>query len=103
MKNAHRRRAIASTRRAKPAAAPPWYGDFLVTAEELMVLVEPVVHLAESRTPAGPPPSPAPATEARPAESVRDRHRAALSLLRAGRHRRKWRGGGGSCPESCGS
>ena len=31
-----------------------------------------------------PPPSPAPATEARPAESVRDRHRAALSLLRAG-------------------
>jgi hypothetical protein len=30
------------------------------------------------------PPSPAPATEARPTESVRDRHRAALSLLRAG-------------------
>jgi hypothetical protein len=84
MKNARRRRAIASTRRAKPAAAPPWYGDFLVTAEELMVLVEPMVHLAESRTPAGPPPSPAPATEARPAESVRDRHRAALALLRAG-------------------
>ena len=85
MKNARRRRAIASTRRAKPAAAPPsWYGDFLATAEELMVLVEPVRDLAESRTPPGPPPSPAPAPEARPAESVRDRHRAALALLRAG-------------------
>jgi hypothetical protein len=82
-----RRRATASARRAaQPAAAPPaWYGDFLATAEELMVLVEPVLDLAESGTLAGPrPPSPAPATEPRPAESVRDRHRAALALLRAG-------------------
>ena len=49
-----------------------------------MVLVERVLDLAESRTLTGPPPSPAPATEARPTESVRDRHRAAFSLLQAG-------------------
>ena len=83
-----RRRSTTSARRAAPpAAAPPaWYGDFLATAEELMVLVEPVLDLAESGTLAGGPrpPSPAPATEPRPAESVRDRHRAALALLRAG-------------------
>jgi hypothetical protein len=84
-KYAEFRRAIASTRRAKPAAASPsWYGDFLAAPEELMMLVEPVLDLAESRTLAGPPPSPGLATEARPTESVRDRHRAALSLLRAG-------------------
>lgn len=49
-----------------------------------MVLVERVFDLAESRTLTGPSPSPAPATEARPTERARDRHRAALSLLRAG-------------------
>jgi hypothetical protein len=85
--NARRRRTVASARRAQPAAAPPsWYGDFLATAEELMVLVEPVLDLAESgRLTEGPrPPSPAPGAEARPAESARDHHRAALALLRAG-------------------
>ena len=83
-----RRRTAASARRAAPpAAAPPsWYGDFLATAEELMVLVEPVLDLAESGTLGGGqrPPSPATTAEPRPAESVRDRHRTALALLRAG-------------------
>jgi len=85
--SARRRRAVASARRAQPAAAPPsWYGDFLTTAEELMVLVELVLDLAEGGRLAGGsrPPSPAPGAEARPAESARDRHRAALALLRAG-------------------
>jgi hypothetical protein len=51
-----------------------------------MVLVEPMLDLAEGGRPAGGsgPPSPAPGTEARPAESPRDRHRPALALLRAG-------------------
>jgi hypothetical protein len=83
-----RRRTAASARRAAPPAAaqPSWYGDFLATAEELMVLVEPVLDLAESGTLGGGPRPSSPATtaEPRPAESVRDRHRAALALLRAG-------------------
>jgi len=81
------RRAAASARPAQPGAAPPsWYRDFLATAEDLMALVEPVLDLAENGGLAPPPPAPAPAptVEPRPAESLRDRHRAALSLLRAG-------------------
>jgi hypothetical protein len=86
--NGRRRKPAASARRAQPRTAPPpWYHDFLATAEDLMVLVEPVLDLAESGGLA-PPPAPsaaaAPAAEPRPAESPRDRHRAALSLLRAG-------------------
>jgi len=85
--NGRRRKAAVPARRAQPRTAPPsWYQDFLATAEDLMVLVEPVLDLAESGGLAPPPraPSAAPAAEPRPAENLRDRHRAALSLLRAG-------------------
>jgi hypothetical protein len=101
--NARRRRAVASARRAQPAAAPPsWYGDFLATAEELMVLVEPVLDLAEGGRLAGGsgPPSPAPGTEARPAESARTAIAPPSRSSGRERHRKKWRGGSGSCPES---
>jgi len=83
----NRRRRKAAAHRGQPRTAPPsWYHEFLATAEDLMVLVEPVLDLAESGGLAAVPrvPSAAPAAEPRPAESVRDRHRAALSLLRAG-------------------
>jgi hypothetical protein len=85
--DARRRRATASARRARPAVAPPsWYRDFVATAEDLMVLVEPVLDLAESGELAAAPrgSSSAPTAESRPAGNLRDRHRAALSLLRAG-------------------
>jgi len=80
------RRRKAAVRRGQPRTAPPpWYHDFLATAEDLMALVEPVLDLAESGGLAAPrAPSAAPAAEPRAAESPRDRHRAALSLLRAG-------------------
>jgi hypothetical protein len=83
---ARRRRATASARRSRPGSTPPsWYRDFLATAEDLMVLVEPVLDLAESGELAAPRASSgARSTEPRPTESLRDRHRAAFALLRAG-------------------
>lgn len=82
-----RRRRASAARRARAGSAPPsWYGDFLATAEELMVLVEPVLDLAErGGLPAAPAASPPGlAAEPRPARTLGDRHRAARALLRAG-------------------
>jgi len=54
--NGRRRKAAVPARRAQPRTAPPsWYQDFLATAEDLMVLVEPVLDLAESGGLAPPP------------------------------------------------
>ena len=88
--NTRRRRAAATRRRAAPNVTPPsWYSDFLVLAEDLMALVEPVLDAAENGrfavATAGPAASAlAPPVEPRAAQTQRDRHRAAMALLRAG-------------------
>jgi len=85
-----RRRAAATRRPATAKATPPsWYTDFLVLAEDLMGLVEPVLDAAEhgrfAAVAAGPAASaPAPSVEPQAAQPQRDRHRTALALLRAG-------------------
>jgi hypothetical protein len=76
---ARRRRVPAPARKAATSAPPAWYGDVLAMIEELMVLVEPVLELAD-RGALGQPPTPAP----RAAETARDRRRAAMALLRSG-------------------
>jgi hypothetical protein len=96
-----RRRKAAARPVAPPPEPPAWYRDFLVLAEDLLTLIEPVLahletHPATATTASGTAASPAPAgaassgpaaaAAARPPEprSLRERHRAAFALLRAG-------------------
>jgi hypothetical protein len=85
-----RRRAAPAPQPVPESGVPPsWYSDFLVLAEDLMTLVEPVLDAAENGrfavATAGPGAlAPAPSVEPRAAQTPRDRHRAALALLRAG-------------------
>jgi hypothetical protein len=89
--------------RRRKAAKPPvepeppaWYRDFLVLAEDLLTLIEPVLDHLE-KTPAAPAPagaaadtaaasapSPAAAAPTPEPKSLRERHREAFALLRAG-------------------
>jgi hypothetical protein len=78
---------------------PAWYRDFLVLAEDLLTLIEPVLdHLEKTAPAASAPAAPgpaAPAPAAAPAaappappppepKSLRQRHREAFALLRGG-------------------
>ncbi|HTY79025.1 MAG TPA: hypothetical protein VMI34_14475 [Candidatus Bathyarchaeia archaeon] len=77
-----RRWAPAPARRTTTSKPPAWYGDVLAMIEELMVLVEPVLELAD-RGALGPRPTAA-VPDSRAVETTRDRHRAAMALLRSG-------------------
>ena len=74
------RAALASAR--EPAAAQP---EFLLLAEDLLGVLEPVLTALESGrlTPAAPPAA-SPVTERAGAAPPEDRHRRAFELLRAG-------------------
>jgi len=72
-------------RRTSAQTPPQWYREFLILAEDVLALVEPVLDALESGRLAGPP---APASIARagrsaPAAST-EPHREAFALLRAG-------------------
>ena len=81
-----RRRKAAPAPPAEPAPPPPWHREFLLLAEDVMALLEPVLDALESGALRAPAHAAAPgAAPASPeARSLRDRHREAFALLRAG-------------------
>jgi hypothetical protein len=88
-----RRRKRVRAQAPAPAEPPVWYREFLLLAEDVLALVEPLLDQLEAgeaatargaRPAPASPVAPAAAAEPAPAPSLRDRHRQAFALLRSG-------------------
>jgi hypothetical protein len=81
-----RRRRAATPAPAAAPTPPAWPRDFLLLAEDVMALLEPVLDALESGALAAPAAAPGRSAAPAPPEvrSLRDRHREAFALLRAG-------------------
>jgi hypothetical protein len=83
---ARRRKAAPPAGRQTSAQSPPqWYREFLLLAEDVLALVEPVLDALESGRLPAPPDSAPPARTGKPASAgSSEQRREAFALLRAG-------------------